>query len=310
MNSEVPAAAPSAAALPPPVARVDVETQYSQNKDLRGLVLAGGVYDRIMIPGARLDGMDFRRTNLQEADLTGARLMGVTAIRAVFTKACLSRADLRTANLKDAMLNSADLSQADVRGCSFSPQTNLKGANVAGLKIDRRALRMLGGDHAGLNAADLAELEVHDDQVKLTTSFGGFWTVLHLLAVTLFFMPYVVFVIRRYVMAQILPCEPADCTTLRAALGQFIVSGGRNDGVDWVALTIFALLLLYNVFRASLVFKARSLKLTEEAVGIPRSFVLSGYWWVAYYGCQVLVWVNLTLVIWHVYHFLGTPVPK
>jgi hypothetical protein len=309
MSSEVKPAAPPAAA-PPPTARLEVEAQYAKNKDLRSLALSDGTYDGIQIPQARLDGLDLRRANLQDANLTGANLSRSQAIRAVLTKAQLVGADLRSADLRDAQLNSADLSRADVRGCWFSPATNLKGTRVTGLKIDRRALRMLGADHGGLTAADLADLEVDDDQVKLTTSFGGFWTVLHLLAVTLFLLPYVAFLVRRYVTAQLLPCVPPDCVTLRGALWEYIVSGGRNEGIDWLALALFVLIFLYNVFRASLVYKARSLKLTEEAAGIPRSFVLRGYWRVAYYGCQGLVWLNLSLVLWHVYHFLGTPVPK
>jgi uncharacterized protein YjbI with pentapeptide repeats len=121
---------------------------------------------------SRLDGVVLRRTNFQEANLSGSSLVGVDATRAIFTKANLSGVNLQTANLQDAALNSANLSDADVRGCSFTPHTNLNGATVTGLKIDRRALRMLGETHGGLTDANLAELNIYDDQAKLTTHFG------------------------------------------------------------------------------------------------------------------------------------------
>jgi len=309
MATEEPAPAePPPAEPPPPATREALEAQHANNAGLRSLILTDGHYDGIVLQNARFDGMDLRRAIFQDANLVGASLVGVNAVRATFTKAKLGGADLRTGDFTDAQFNSADLSHADVRGCWFSPDTNFNGATVTGLKIDRRALRMLGNDHAGMTAADLAELQIEDDQVKLTTHFGGFWTVLHLMAVTIFVLPYVIFSIRRYVTAQILPCAPPHCTSLREALWDYIVTGGTNDSLDLRAIVLFFLLLLYNVFRASLVFKARSLKLAEEAAGIPRQFVLSGYWKAAYYGCQWLVWVNLSLVLWHAYHFLGTPV--
>ena len=76
-----------------------------------------------------------------------------------------------------------------------------------------------------------------------------------------------------------------------------------------MAISIFILLLFYNVFRMSLVYKARSLELAERASGMPRQFVLSGYWKLAYYGCQVLVWVNFLLVLVHAYKLLDMKVP-
>lgn len=293
-----------------PIGREDLTRHYGQNKDLRSLCLRDGKYASIQLAGARLDGMNLRRTVLQDANLNNSQLVDVVAVRAILTAAKLNNADLRNADLRDAQLLSADLTGADVRGASFTPETNLKGALVQGLKIDRRALRMLGDSHGGLTAADLAALDVHDDQVKLTTSFGGFWSLVHLIAVTVFLLPYLAFAVRRYVAAQIVPCEPPMCTTLRQAIWNYIVTGGQGTQTDWLALGIFSLLLLYSVFRVSLVYKSRSLSLAEAAVGLPRQFVLRGYWWVAYYGCQFLFLLNLFLVLIHAYHLLDTQVHK
>jgi hypothetical protein len=285
-----------------------VTAKFAVDRDLRDLTLRDGAYNSLVLPGAQLEGVDLRRTNFQEANLSGASLAGVDATRAIFTKANLSGANLNNANLRDAVLNSANLTGADARGCSFTPTTNLRGAIVTGLKIDRRALRMLGASHAGLTDADLAELIVDDDQAKLTMHFGGFWSALHLAALSIFILPYLIFAIRRYVEAAIIPCRPPACRSLREALWHYIATGGSGAKLDWVAITIFALLLLYNVSRAMLVFKAKALVLAESAAGIPQQFVLRRQWWVAYQLCTWLVWVNAGLVLMHAYRFLDTPV--
>jgi hypothetical protein len=51
------------------------------------------------------------------------------------------------------------------------------------------------------------------------------------------------------------------------------------------------------------------LALNERASGIRRHFQLTGYWWWAYEGIHILVWVNLGLALVHVYRFLAIPVP-
>ncbi len=286
--------------------REDVEQAYASDRDLRSLNLRDGAYDQIVLTDAILNGADLRRTNFQEADLNRAQLQGVEAVRTTFTKANLAGADLINSDLKGAQFNSADLRGADVRGCSFSPDTNFRGAKVTGMKIDRQGLRMLGAERGGLTDGDLSGMTVHDDLVKLVTGFGGFWTVLHLLAVTIFFTPYIAFVAWRYAEAQLAPCL-TNCVALRKSLWEH-VSTNSAGAADWLGLCIFILLLLYNIFRVSLVYKAQALRLAESASGINREFKLRGWWWLAYHGCQLLVWVNLILVAWHAYGFLDTPV--
>lgn len=294
--------------LPTVAARDELTAKFAATKDLRSLLLADGQYDAVELPGATLDTLDLRRTNFQDAKLQGGSLRSVVAVRAIFTKADLSNADLRGADLRDASFNSADLTGTDVRGCSFSAGTNLNGAKVRGAKIDRQALRMLGVKRGGLTEGDIASMEIHDDLVKLTTGFGGFWSVLHLLAVTIFLIPYISFGLRKYIEAQLVLCQ--DCVPLREAIWQYVVSGGKPGGQDTIGIIIFVLLLAYNIFRASLVYKAQSLRLAESAAGFSTMFTLRGYWRIAYYGCQILVWLNLALVALHAYQLLGTPVSR
>ncbi len=298
----------SSRALPAPASADAVAVKFKSGLDLSALTFVDGSYNSLVIPKARLDGADLRRANFQEANLSGASLIGANAARAIFTKANLTGAILTNANFRDAVLNAAILTGADARGCSFSPGTNLKDATVTGLKVDRRALRMLGPAHAGLTDADLAALKVDDDQAKLTTHFGGFWSTLHLLALSIFLLPYLVFAVRSYVAAAIVPCVPPACRSLRWALWDYIATGGSGSELDWVAITLFVLILLYNISRAMLVFKAKSLALAENAAGIPQQFVLRRQWWLAYQLCTWLVWVNAALVLVHALRFLDTPV--
>ena len=293
-------AAPSATAA-------DVEQRLLQGLDLAGCELRYGHYASIRFGSVQLAGRDLRGAVFQDADLGGADLRAVEAVRAVFTKARLVRADLRGANLCDAVLLSADLTGADLRGCRLTPDTRLHGATVKGARIDLQSLRMLGPELGGLTQADLAEMEVHDDLATLTRGFGGFWAQLHLLAVTIFLMPYLVFMLRRYVEAQTQPCQ-TDCAPLREALWHYIVTGGTPGAVDGIGLGIFVLLLIYNGFRASLVFKEGSLRLAASATGQPAVFELKGYWAFAFRACQMLFWLNLVLIAVHAYSFLDTPV--
>ena len=164
--------------------REELIASYEKGFDLRGLCLRDGKYDSVQIPKSRLDAMDLSRTVFQDVNLSGASLVGAIAKRAIFTNANLSDANLSKADFRDADLNFANLTRADVRGCTFTPDTNLRGATVTRLKIDRRALRMLGAIHGGLTDADLAEIDIHDDQIRVATAFGGIWGLFHLFAVS------------------------------------------------------------------------------------------------------------------------------
>jgi len=295
-----------------PVKDESIIEAYNENKkDLRQLSLADGEYSGIEIPltGANLKGANLFRTNLNGLTLNDARLAGAKAERALFIGTKLMGADLREADLREADLSRADLTKADLRGC-WTRKANLTGARVKGMKIDRRGLRALGSDYGGLTPADLADLDVEDDQVKLATTFGGFWTGIHLISIAVFVLPYAVFGVGRYVAALLSPCSSGDdCLPLREALWNYVMTGGTGDRFDFLSLTIFFLLLAYNVCRLSLVYKISALELAERAAGIPRQFVLGGLWMVAYRGCQILIWVNLLLVVINAYTLLDTNVP-
>lgn len=291
-----------------PITATELEAAFQKSPDLRAVTLRGGIYTGVKLKKAVAAEMDLRRAVFQRADLSHANLRKADATRAVFTNADLVGADLRGARLEGAVLSVARLRKADLRGAKLSPMTRLDGADVTGMKIDRHALRMLGPELGGMTAAALAEVELHDDQMKLATSFGGFWSRLHLIAILLFVLPYAAFVVRRYWESRTY-CENLPCKPLREALLEYIWTGGNpGGGIDLVAITIFCFLLLYNVARFALVFKSNSLELAERAAGFPRQFVLKGWWWLVYHACKWLMFLNLALVAWHTYGFMDTPV--
>lgn len=288
-----------------------VAVQYKKNKDLRSLNFRDGEYQGARLGGALFDDADLSRAIFQDATLNDASLRNVRGKRTDFVKANLSGADLRGGDWSGTDFKSANLENADLGDCTLTPDTQFDGAKVNGMRIDRHSLRMLGEKHGGLTAANIATLKIDDDQAKLIISFGGFWTTLHVLAVAIFATPYLVFGVKRYLAARVIPCSPtSDCVTLRSAIWDHIVSGGVPGQTDILAVVLFVLLLAYNVFRISLVYKARSLELAEHARKTPIKFDLRGYWYVAYYACQILVWLNLGLALIHAYQFLNTPVPR
>jgi hypothetical protein len=222
-----------------PATREEVLASYTGNRDLRSLRLIDGHYDRLSLPEALLAGAQLFRTILQDSDLTGADLRQVCARRAVCINTTFKNANLSESDWTDADLSHADLESADLRGCILTPGTSLKDAKVAGAKIDSRSLKMLGDKRGGLTEADVAKMIVTDDQTRLATSFGGFWTTLHLVALTLFISPYLIFGIRRYVTAQFVTCLPKDCISLRSALWDYIITGGNGSARDRISITLF-----------------------------------------------------------------------
>jgi uncharacterized membrane protein YtjA (UPF0391 family) len=293
-----------------PSSAEEIRAQYAATKDLRGLTLDDGDYASIgSLNGANLESCSLFRTIFQSADLSGAKLRGVQAERMVcigttFTGADLGNADLNNTDFSSATLTNADLRGSNLQGCNFT------GANVSGMRIDRRGLRQLGAEYGGLTVADISSLRIDDPRAELATGFGGIWGVSHLLAAILFILPYLIFLLRTYLAALATPCaEGETCEKLRDLLWLYIKTGGRGEGTDWLALLLFSLLLVYTVFRLSLVAKEHQLSVQEQATGIPIDFRFEGYWSVARGGCKPLAVLSLLLACLKAWEFLAVEVP-
>jgi hypothetical protein len=81
--------------------------------------------------GADLSEMDFARKQLTAAHLHDSDLSGAT-----FEGGSLARGDLRAANLSGTNLKGCDLKFADLRGATFDENSDISGADFAGVLLD------------------------------------------------------------------------------------------------------------------------------------------------------------------------------
>ncbi|HEY2511841.1 MAG TPA: pentapeptide repeat-containing protein [Polyangiaceae bacterium] len=97
-----------------------------ERADLRGIEL----------PKAALEGVSFRRCDLDGANLSGAKLARAILKSASFREAYLVGTDLRDANLESADLEGANLERAVLAGANLH-RANLEGANLEGADLTR-----------------------------------------------------------------------------------------------------------------------------------------------------------------------------
>jgi uncharacterized protein YjbI with pentapeptide repeats len=130
-----------------------------ERADLRGLAM----------PKALLEGVSFRRCDLDGANLEGARLAKALFNHASLREAFLVGADLREANLESADLEGANLQGASLVGANLNRANlegaNLQGADLAGARLTHAQLAAakLGGASllgAMLARADLSEADL------------------------------------------------------------------------------------------------------------------------------------------------------
>jgi uncharacterized protein YjbI with pentapeptide repeats len=147
-----------------------------ERADLRGLAM----------PKAMLEGVSFRRCDLDGANLEGARLSKALFNNASLREAFLSGADLHEANLESADLEGANLQGANLQGANLNRTNlegaNLQGANLAGARLTNAQLvaARLGGAnlsganlvHADLSEADLSTAKL-DDADLTNADFSG-----------------------------------------------------------------------------------------------------------------------------------------
>jgi uncharacterized protein YjbI with pentapeptide repeats len=117
-----------------------------ERADLRGIEL----------PKSLLEGVSFRRCDLDGANLSGARLARAILKSASFREAYLAGADLRDANLESADLEGANLERAVLAGANLH-RANLEGANLEGADLSRARVthaQFVSARVAGANLAD------------------------------------------------------------------------------------------------------------------------------------------------------------
>jgi uncharacterized protein YjbI with pentapeptide repeats len=288
---------------------------------LRNAVLSGASLRTVQFNAAVLDGASAAKRSERAADFAAASFVGAKLRKAVLDNAILDGADLCQADLSGSSLRGtsarrarfelADMRGADLRNLRPDRETNLASAKVQGTRIYRYTLEYLK-DYGGLTAAERAEMEVINDVAKLRQNFSGVFAVMHATALVLFVVPYLWFVASHYAVARFAAASPAD-PTLLAALGRFIVSGGR-DWTQWAPswrVIPFLVLLLYNGLRAVLLYKTKSLELEELTTGLPSRFSFDEHpgWGRTFQLARWLFWGMLFVVLVHTINFMMVRVP-
>jgi uncharacterized protein YjbI with pentapeptide repeats len=121
-----------------------------ERADLRGLIMPGGF----------LEGVSFRRCDLDGANLGKAKLAKANFKNASMREAVLAGADLSDANLENADLEGASLQGAQLQRANLA-RANLEGANLQGADLTGARL-----SHALLEAAKLAGAILADAQLE------------------------------------------------------------------------------------------------------------------------------------------------
>jgi uncharacterized protein YjbI with pentapeptide repeats len=106
------------------------------------------------MPKASLEGVSFRRCELDGANFEGARLARAAFKNASLREAFLAGADLSDANLENADLEGANLHGARLRGANLT-RANLEGANLQGADLSGAHLTHAQLESARLGGASL-----------------------------------------------------------------------------------------------------------------------------------------------------------
>ncbi len=105
---------------------------------------------------------------------------------------------------------------------------------------------------------------------------------IHVTALAVFLAPYVGFVVRQCLYANFIVKNPESTIPVWEALFRYIWNGGvswqEGFSMNFLSFGCFLFGLGYNMLYGVLLWKTKSLKLQQEASGLPALFSLSGGW--------------------------------
>jgi hypothetical protein len=191
----------------------------------------------------------------------------------------LEGAILRGTNLDAAVLDFANLEAVEI-----DSQTKANVSSSKRCRVDRYTLEAFDTFEGWKDTIDKVDLRIVDGLARLRSSFSGFWSWIHGIALAVFVFPYAFFLVRNWPGAE--PARPSDgeeWTRVIYGLWHYIRSGGDGHGsgepTAWWAVLIFAFLLVYNGLRFILLWKTKVLELEQEVTGLPARFSLRQRIW-------------------------------
>lgn len=298
------------------------------NADLRGANLSG-----TNLAGGNLSGADLRGAKLVGAYLYGANLRHANMLEAQLGEACIEKADLRDTNLLDAKLTHVNARSANLEGAF------LFRADLAGADLDEAQNIRLDSTH--ITGARLPVARA-DHWSVLRRHYTGPAMAINLLLSALFVIPLVgraAFwaAINRLQFATagtlhdigVSPCLAARCVHM--PVWAVILGVGQAP----LLLAASVCLIVYNVLRIFLTLKISPLRDEEERSGFsPRYWPThpapyghvdpipngsrsirfavfaarfsQSYRWMIWLHrvMQVLVWVAIAMISWHVWQWI------
>ena len=288
--------------------------------------LRGAIFEDVYLNGAnfktckKLQGAKF----IGVTDLTGAHFNDTeaegaefkcTAINSKFHRAILSDARFDGSDLSGANFSGATLDGASLRNVVVNTSTSFGELRaVKDCTIDRYVLACLGPGFGSLTEGQRMDMKIIDDVAVLRLRFSGFWFILHFVALVAFLLPYVLFVLWQWAAAKFDP--PAECeptVTLLEALIRFIFRGRDWKG-GWTPnvflLIPFLVMCSYNVMRAFLLYKTKTLEAEQTVSGLPVKFLLKEhpYWNGLLTAVTYIFFGYLFFVAVNTWYFLLRPV--
>ena len=242
-----------------------------------------------------------------------------TLIDTKYKNCSIKECDFTGSNLKGVKFERSSIVGTNFLESHFSTKTKFNDCDeISDLLIDSSTLNNLNDDIGGLSQSQLSQMEIENHFVVLSSSFSGFKKIIHWIALILFFLPYLYFLIRCWLISMnstvfTIPkywsgVEINSSTTIGGLMIEYILSYGQMNGEISKFLLIPIFMLLFNVARGCIVLKTMNLELQQKITGLPVSFRFKKWvWWkflIVKYGTYLYGGVSLV----HFILFLNTPI--
>jgi len=155
---------------------------------------------------------------------------------------------------------------------------------------------------------------INDDVAYLRASYSGLSLGVHLIALAIFLLSYLWFIGLRWSEARFLAGSTDQTIPLWLALSRYVRNGGENWQAGWQlhwSFLAFAFLLLYNMLRATMLWKTNQLEQRQVVSGLPVRFSLSGepFWRKMVILMTWLFWIGIIVLTLNTWHFFTQEVP-
>lgn len=251
------------------------------------------------------------RSYFEYCGMVGCSFLNSRLFKAKILHGHLDRVDFSGARLQSSTIDCENIGNEVI----------FTSAQTEGLTMTKHTLESLGDSYGNLTKGQRMKMNIVDNVESLRLSFSGFYQLIHIISLSLFIFPYVMFMIQISVINKYLARydNGFDYVPVWKAFYHYVLSAGQLDGTTKVGYVfIFAGMLLYNCIRVVLLFQTKKIELQQECAGLPRIISLDpklyfdhhGLNWIGfvYHMYKILFIVNIFMAALHVIFFINTPV--